>query len=41
VQEISAYYKLRLYHYTNKSRVRVVEEQEDEYIQTYKVPSCS
>jgi len=36
LEEVSAYYKLRLYHYTHKSRVRVGED-EDEYIQTYKV----
>jgi len=35
--EISSYYKVRLYHYTNKFRVKVVDEDEDEYIQTYKV----
>eukprot|EP00092_Neocalanus_flemingeri_P078818 GFUD01098104.1.p1 GENE.GFUD01098104.1~~GFUD01098104.1.p1 ORF type:complete len:180 (+),score=58.14 GFUD01098104.1:156-695(+) len=34
-QEISAYYKSRLYHYTNKCWPRQVEE--DEYVQTYKV----
>lgn len=36
-EEVSAYYKVRLYHYTNKFRVKVVDEEEDEYIQTYKV----
>jgi len=36
MEEVSAYYKLRLYHYTHKSRARVAED-EDEYIQTYKV----
>ena len=34
---MSAYYKVRLYHYTNKFRMKVVDEEEDEYIQTYKV----
>lgn len=36
-EEVSAYYKVRLYHYTNKFRVRPVEKEEDTYIQTYKV----
>ena len=34
-EEISAYYKSRLYNYTNKFRTRSKED--DEYIQTYKV----
>jgi len=33
--EISQYYKIRLYHYTNKSFTR--QKLEDEYIKTYKV----
>eukprot|EP00090_Calanus_glacialis_P045430 TRINITY_DN8425_c0_g1_i2.p1 TRINITY_DN8425_c0_g1~~TRINITY_DN8425_c0_g1_i2.p1 ORF type:complete len:103 (-),score=31.05 TRINITY_DN8425_c0_g1_i2:101-409(-) len=34
-QEISAYYKRRLYQYTYKAFTR--QQEEDEYIQTYKV----
>jgi len=35
-QERSAYYKTRLYHYTNKFRLRL-DVKEDAYIETYKV----
>jgi len=36
VAEVSAYYKVRLYQYTHKWRLRLGDQQ-DEYIRTYKV----
>eukprot|EP00092_Neocalanus_flemingeri_P030077 GFUD01032653.1.p1 GENE.GFUD01032653.1~~GFUD01032653.1.p1 ORF type:complete len:182 (+),score=51.26 GFUD01032653.1:185-730(+) len=36
-QEISGYYKTRLYQYTYRLRLKPIEEEDDDYIQTYKV----
>jgi len=35
-QQASTYYKLRLYRYCHRSRLRPVDQEQDDYIQTYK-----